>query len=251
MECCYFLSDARRVLKSYEIYAAILGVAVSLYFSLENRGLVNGNVLYTYVYATEMSGMMIAYVFCAFPYAASMCEDLEYKYIRYQTARGSLKRYVASKVSVIYLTSVAVMVLGSMVFVFLCRTQGPWVNPEADDVGVYLAGVYGGLIEEGHYAWYCMFYALQLGLLAGMLSVLAAFFSLYITNKVTVFALPVLIYQILLESSGSGKFTVYAFCAYNKYFARDWQCLLSLFLVSMGFVTILAWGIFKKLRTRM
>ena len=136
-------------------------------------------------------------------------------------------------------------------FVFLCRTQGPWVNPEADDVGVYLAGVYGGLIEEGHYAWYCMFYALQLGLLAGMLSVLAAFFSLYITNKVTVFALPVLIYQILLESSGSGKFTVYAFCAYNKYFARDWQCLLSLFLVSMGFVTILAWGIFKKLRTRM
>ena len=158
---------------------------------------------------------------------------------------------MASKVSVIYLTSVAVMVLGSMVFVFLCRTQGPWVNPEADDVGVYLAGVYGGLIEEGHYAWYCMFYALQLGLLAGMLSVLAAFFSLYITNKVTVFALPVLIYQILLESSGSGKFTVYAFCAYNKYFARDWQCLLSLFLVSMGFVTILAWGIFKKLRTRM
>ena len=70
MECCYFLSDARRVLKSYEIYAAILGVAVSLYFSLENRGLVNGNVLYTYVYATEMSGMMIAYVFCAFPGSA-------------------------------------------------------------------------------------------------------------------------------------------------------------------------------------
>ena len=71
MECCYFLSDARRVLKSYEIYAAILGVAVSLYFSLENRGLVNGNVLYTYVYATEMSGMMIAYVFCALSHLRS------------------------------------------------------------------------------------------------------------------------------------------------------------------------------------
>lgn len=251
MRCGYFFADVRRVLKNYGIYAAVLGVVVSLYFSLENRGLVNGHVLYTYLYATEMSGMMIAYVFCAFPFAASICEDLEYKYVRYQAARGSLKHYVASKVSVIYLTSVAVMVLGSMVFVFLCRTEGTWVGQELDDVEVLLAGVYGCLIEDGHYAWYCMFYALQLGLLAGIFSVLAAFFSLFITNKMTVFALPVLIYQILLESSGPGKFTVYAFCSYNKYFARDWQCLLSLFLASIGFVSILAWGIFRKLRTRM
>lgn len=101
----YFLADLRRLWKGYEVYAAILGVAATLFFSMESRELKNGNVMFSYFYATEMSGFMIAYVFCAFPYAASLCEDLEHKYVRYQTVRGSLKRYVASKVGVVYLSS--------------------------------------------------------------------------------------------------------------------------------------------------
>ncbi len=132
----YFLADLRRLWKGYEVYAAILGVAATLFFSMESRELKNGNVMFSYFYATEMSGFMIAYVFCAFPYAASLCEDLEHKYVRYQTVRGSLKRYVASKVGVVYLSSVLAMVLGSMLFVAYCRTQGPWVNEE--DIGPYV-----------------------------------------------------------------------------------------------------------------
>ena len=85
MRSHYFLTDIRRLWKSYEVYAAILGVAASLFFSMESMELKNGNVLFTYVFATELSGVMIAYVFCAIPYAASICEDLEHKYVRYQT----------------------------------------------------------------------------------------------------------------------------------------------------------------------
>ena len=36
---------------------------------------------------------------------------------------------------------------------------------------------------------------------------------MYITNKVMVFALPVLIYKILIDVSGTGKYTVFVFRA--------------------------------------
>lgn len=247
----YFITDLRRLLKGKDIYVAILGLAISLLFSLENVGLVNNSVVETYVYATEMSGMMIAYVFCAFSYATSLCDDMEYKYMYYQTVRGSLKRYVLSKVSVIYLTSIITMILGSMMFILVYRTQGPWVDLELNDMKIYMVGVYSGLLKEGHYILYCIFYALQLGFLAGILSVFAAFLSLYITNKMTVLVLPVLIYQILLECAGSGMFTVFIFRAYNKPLDQDWKCLLFVFMLSIVLVAVLTMGIYKKIKTRM
>ncbi len=249
MKSRYFLTDVKRLWKSYEIYAAILGVAAALAFSVEDFGLKNGNVLFTYFYATQMSGFKITFVFCTFAFAASICEDLEYKYVRFQTIRGGLKSYVASRVSVIYLSSVLTMVLGSLLFVLLCRIQGPWEN-EFDN-GVF--GVYAQLAERGHYVWYCTFCALQLGLLASMLSVLSAFFSLFITNRVLVLILPVLIYEILEELSGTGfqYDTIRVFHSYYQPFDQPWQCLLLLFAISAGTAAVLAVGIYRKLSARM
>ena len=245
----YFLTDIRRLFKSGGLYASVVGVAASMFFSMERIGLVNDNVLFSFVYATEMSGMMIAYVFCALPYAASFCDDLEYQYIRYQAVRGSLKHYVASKVSVIYLSSAAVMVCGSLLFVSLCYAMGPWEGPGSTQL--YESGAFHELAQRGHYMSYCGLYALQLGFLAGILSVMAAFFSMYITNKVMVFALPVLIYKILIDVSGTGKYTVFVFRAGNRVMPGDWQNLLCLFAVSAGAVCVIALGIYRKLKKRM
>ncbi len=246
MKSRYFLTDIKRLWKSYEFYAAILGVAVALLFSVEDMELKNGNVMFTYFYATELTGFKITYVFCAFAFATTFCEDLEHKYLRFLTIRGSLKKYVASRVTVIYLASVVTMVLGSMLFVCFCRARGPWVSEY--DIGVI--AMYKGLVEGGHYALYCACYALQLGLLAGLLSVLSAFLSLYFTNKVTVFALPVLLCELLEEVDFGMYNTVLLFRAYNKLFAKDWQCLLFLVTISVGVTAVLAVGIFRKLKTR-
>ena len=79
------------IAKKYPLYLAIAGVAVSFIFSLENyafeKGMVNFNVMDTYIYAVEMSGKMIAYAFCASAFAAVFCEDLENKYLRYSIGR--------------------------------------------------------------------------------------------------------------------------------------------------------------------
>ena len=106
----YLKTDIRRLIKNYPIYLAIVGVAVSMWFSLEDyaftEGMVNGNALDTYGFAVSMSGIMIAYAFCAFSYATVFCEDLEYKYARYSINRGNTWKYVVSKAVVVYGASV-------------------------------------------------------------------------------------------------------------------------------------------------
>ena len=100
----YLRTDIRRLIKNYPIYLGIVGVAVSMWFSLEdyafNEGMVNGNALDTYHVAVGMSGIMIAYAFCAFSYATVFCEDLEYKYARYSINRGNTWKYVLSLIHI-------------------------------------------------------------------------------------------------------------------------------------------------------
>mgnify|MGYP001624133670 CR=1 FL=1 len=110
----YLRTDIRRLVKNYSIYLAIVGVAVSIWFSLENyafeEGMVNGNALDTYSLAVNLSGIMIAYAFCAFSYATVFCEDLEHKYARYSinSANGDACRGI---------------VIGSFVFIHVCFQQ--------------------------------------------------------------------------------------------------------------------------------
>ena len=59
-------SDLSRLLKCYKIYAAIIGVSIAILFSTEQIGLINGNILDTYIQGSELSGIMIAYVFWHF-----------------------------------------------------------------------------------------------------------------------------------------------------------------------------------------
>lgn len=175
----YFRSDLGRLIKNYPIYLAVLGVAATLWFSLENNafqeGLVNGNVLDTYILSTNMSGVMIAYSFCAFSYAAVFCEDLENKYARYSIIRGNTWRYAVSKSAVIYGASVITMVLGTLLFVACIRLRLPWISENAD-MGVLQAGMYSIFLDGEHYWIYVFLYALQLGMLAGVLSLAAAFY---------------------------------------------------------------------------
>ena len=110
-------------------------------FSLEDyaftEGMVNGNALDTYGFAVSMSGIMIAYAFCAFSYATVFCEDLEYKYARYSINRGNTWKYVVSKAVVVYGASVITMVLGSLLFVASIRLKIPWTSEGLQDAFFY------------------------------------------------------------------------------------------------------------------
>lgn len=250
----YFRSDLHRLLKNYPLYLAVLGVAAALWFSLENYAfqeeMVNGNVLDTYIMSTNMSGIMIAYAFCAFPYAAAFCEDLENKYARYSINRGNTRRYAVSKSVVIYGSSAVTMVLGTFLFVACIRLRLPWIS-EYTDLGVLQAGMYGTLLDGEHYWIYVFLYALQLGMLAGVLSLAAAFLSMFVSNKMMLLITPILLYQILLEYRGDSWFSVMLVRPFLNQFPSDMQYFLTVFGCSLCFSILLVWGICGKIKNRL
>lgn len=247
----YFKTDLKRLFKGYELYLAVIGVTAALFFSLEDSGIINDSVMFTYLMSTMLSGSLITYIFCAFPYAYAFGEDLENKYVRYQLIRGNLKRYVVSKITVIYLSSIIAMVAGTAIFLLLIRTQVPWLNMLAGDPEFFMGGQYAFLIADKHYFAYCLFNAFQMGLLAGGLSVLAAFVSLFVSNKVTVLVVPLLSYQILTLSSGRGKINIASFQVHNKVFNSDIEYFLFVVFLSLVPVILLAIGSYKKIKNRL
>lgn len=247
----YFKTDIRRLLKGYELYLAVIGVTAALFFSLEDSGIINNSVMFTYLLSCICSGSLISYIFCAFPYAYALGEDMENKYVRYQLIRGNLKKYVVSKISVIYLSSIVTMVAGSALFLVLVRTQVPWLDMWADDGEFFKGGQYSFLITNKHYFGYCLFNAFHMGLLAGTLSVLAAFVSLFVSNKVMVLAVPLLSYQILTVCLGRSKINLHSFEIYNKKFNNDIGYFLFVVMLSLVPVILLAAGSYKKIKKRL
>lgn len=250
----YLRADILRLIKNYPIYLAVLGVVVSIWFSLENyafeEGMVNRSVLDTYSTATEMSGIMIAYAFCAFSYATVFCEDLENKYARYSINRGSAWRYVLAKSIVIYGSSVVTMVLGSLLFVAFIRLKIPWLSDFAQQ-DIYLVGMYGSLVEGEHYWTYIFLCALQMGMLAGVLSLAASFLSMFVSNKMLILITPILLQQILLEYRGKSWFSVMLIQPKLNQFATDVQYFLIVFGCSLCFSALFTLGIYKRIKNRL
>ena len=235
----YLKSDILRISKSYHLYLGILGVVFTLFFSLEGRGFENGSVVFTYVFVTNLSGMLLTYVFSALPFATVFCEDIEQKYFYCEVVRDNLKKYVFSKCAVIYISSFITMLTGTILFLLICRTQIPWVNWDMTDLAIERAGCYGTLVENGYYMIYCILYASHLGMLSGWLSLMASLGSIYISNKVLVLVLPILWYQIANMVSGKG-YGVQVFYATIKMFENDWinwGFILALSLILAGITT--------------
>ena len=249
----YLRTDFSRLFKKYPLYLAIIGVAVSLIFSLENyafeKGMVNFNVMDTYMFAVEMSGKMIAYAFCASAFATVFCEDLENKYLRYCIGRGNLIKYVISKTIVIYVSSIITMVLGTLLFVIYLRLQLPWVTSDSETSN--MSGMYEALWGNGHFMAYIFIFALQMGMLAGTLSLAASFISIFITNKMLILLTPILIYQILLEFRGSGWANVMIFDPAVFGFKSDMEYFLMVCGFSLVPSVLLIWGIYKKIKNRL
>lgn len=244
-------SDLKRMLTGYRVYLAICGVVLAYIFSRENTGIENNSVLLTFVSSTMLSGSLITYIFCAFPFAQVFCEDIENKYLHYELIRGGLKRYVFVKTIIIFFSSIAVMVIGSLLFILLLRTQGPMVDEKMGVDSFLLGGAYSDLLEREHYIWYCIIYAFQLGMLAGVLSVMSAFLSLYISNRVMVLVLPVFITQVLVDfKTNQYGFGILSYRAYIRRFDEDWKYLFFLVFMSLVIIFFIACGIYRKVEKR-
>lgn len=219
-----------------------------MFFSLEHG--MRNSVLDSYIAAVIASGVHIALVFCVFAFGTVFCEDLERRYVYYEVIRGNAWKYVISKVIVIYLSSIAVILLGTLVFTGVCRVFTPWTDMESA-YRLTSAGSFGALVSEGHYLLYCLLYSLHLGMFMGTLAVAAAFFSLYISNTVLVLTVPLLLDQLLMELPTNGLFSYLCFQPTSQLYGTEAWNLLSAAVLSIIPVLLLTAGIYQKMRRRL
>lgn len=246
----FLCGDFRRALLSIRFPIGVLGVAFALFYSLYRMSDIT-SVYTAYIDALYFIPFALALMFCAFPFSGSLIEDIEYKYIQLLAMRGSLKKYTVSKVVLIYMSSVAVMILGTVLFAGLAHLQVPW---ELKDEYLYMDIFTEVLWKNGCHVLFFAAHSFFIGLLAGNLALLAAYVSLFWQEKLLVIALPFFIYYLTIYY----EYGIFGNIAWldirqifnlsynvwnNQVYSILWPMVVSLFIA-----VVIGRGIYKKLR---
>lgn len=190
----YLIIDFLRLFRRKEFYLGIVAAAIVMIATAGGENVSLDSTLAVMITTVPQMGFLLSYIFCALAYGTLYCDDLENKYIRYEAIRGNLKKYVCSKTIVIFVSSLCIITMGF--FIFVCYYS---FLPPVDETGLSLVMDSFRLLKNGHYMTWFLLYGFQWGIWGGCLSVIAAFLSLYISNRLLVLAVPVLIDQTIRE----------------------------------------------------
>lgn len=228
----YLRADLKRLLCSARPASSVaLTVAVLLLAALEGIFLEAGVL---YVFSLVMYGMpaMMILVCGALAYADSFCQDIEHKYMMQQIIRGDTGAYVLARICSIFLAAMLTTALGIFLFANVLHIRLAWV--EASGAEQYEGLLRGGglriLLKSRRFELYFLCCGLQYGLLSGILSLWAAYLSLYLPNRMLVLAAPMILYYFadyLLVGKFPGMINLWLiFCASNNLLADDFLSVL-------------------------
>lgn len=189
--------DMYRALCSPKFFIGFLGLCLSLFLGFID---LNGghDVLYIFYSLIHSITSIVLFIFCAFTYADSFCDDFENKHFMYSVARGNTNKYILSKVLVITLTSVLTMVLGVLLLVIILRCFYPWYESTYSVYETLVrAGKYPTLLANKKFILYYLVLAIQMGMYAAILSLIATYFSLFVSNKLLILTIPSVAFYFL------------------------------------------------------
>lgn len=198
------IQDIRRMLHGKYYLFSILGTFGVLLERTLSQEIWNYPIDYILNMTTGV-GVEFLWVLCITPLVYGMCfiDDFEHKYIYQELLRKKLSGYVCSKTFVIVMSSVLSVVAGILLYVLLLRLTGhEWVNvvrmaQGEDSYAYYHSLELWFLVEQGHYLSFMIMLAVQYGMLAGIISLIAACVSLYIRNRMIVMTIPLIIVYVL------------------------------------------------------
>lgn len=197
----YIGVDIRRTTQSWELWAGIAGVFLTLLWGCEGGTIKDSSVIHVIWWSTYGIQFLFVMIFCALPYAGSICEDIEYNYIKQSVIRGSLFRYCVGKIITIINTSIITMVTGMVLFVGVLLRRLPWIEIEDS---VYQTAIRSGsfrwALQNEHYWLYIILFSAELGILTSMLSLSATYISTFISNKLIIFSTPIIVYYFITQS---------------------------------------------------
>lgn len=212
----YLKSDLIRVFSNYKIYIAIIIVAFILNMGIEDRRADIKSVLGAFQVIVISKYMIVVYTVCAAVYAGALVDELENGYIKYQVMRGSLGEYIIAKVTAVFIASVVTILAGEGLFIFVNSMLMPLTDLACfEETYVQYAFLYNGKFIL---LWFAI-WGIKVGVMIGMLALSAMVTSMFTTNKMLVFAMPALIYELLLELST--ELNIFNFAWFNINWTND------------------------------
>ena len=212
----YLKSDLIRVFSNYKIYIAIIIVAFILNMGIEDRRADIKSVLGAFQVIVISKYMIVVYTVCAAVYAGALVDELENGYIKYQVMRGSLEEYIIAKITAVFIASVVTILAGAGLFIFVNSMLMPLTDLACfEETYVQYAFLYNGKFIL---LWFAI-WGIKVGVMIGMLALSAMVTSMFTTNKMLVFAMPALIYELLLELST--ELNIFNFAWFNINWPND------------------------------
>lgn len=194
----YLKTDIYRVISSWKFYGAVCITAFVCLIS--GWGYYGGAVINGFHYMNWRSTYTLVYALTAVPFAGVFIEDGEHKFYNLSVLRGNLRKYTWSKVLTCFFVSVLTAAFGTLLCCFIVHTKLPWSNFEPESIVEYKNYTcFGFLIGWDMIPLYIFCYASMRGLLAGILSVLSQWLSLYAENQLFAVALPMSAYYFLIN----------------------------------------------------
>lgn len=193
----YIKMDFYRAFISPNMIVGILGVFGTMWLAMAEGRSFSQGVLSVYVSILYSMPFMLTLIFSAFPYAGCFCEDYENKYIYLEIIRGELAKYTLSKVITILLSSSVAIVAGSLLYVLSACCFAPLVVIEFGDYSSLITEKSGFFLRQGHYLLYFVLCGFHFSIIASVLALLASYISLYISNKLLVFSVPIVSFYFI------------------------------------------------------
>lgn len=186
-----------RCFKGYRFIFGILGIiGVFILSLLDYKAEIR--VIHVFVDSFQTITFLIAIMFCSLPYASSLCEDLENNYYRQELARHKLSIMILSKAVVIFFSAVLTMFIGSLIFTFLLGLRYEWGILEY--YGDLLLDI-SDMIKNNQLVLYVAVTAYKIGTLYGVLALLSTLISLFVKNKLIVYAAPAIVWYLIVDLS--------------------------------------------------
>lgn len=197
----YLKTDCYRMLKSGKWFIGILIVA-SVYLIAAWIERADADVILLWFYANLKSFTAVSYIGAVYAFGGVFREDIEHKFIFQEAAQGTITKYVMSKCLVCLLSSEIVMIGGTLLFaetlsmrIPLNRNIGKNFFLQSDGQWDFL----NKILASDHIWGYLIFASAIGGMLAGLLTLLAVYFSLWVTNYLFVYCVPVTLYYFIIN----------------------------------------------------
>ena len=192
----YLLVDFYRMITAWQFWCGSLGVGVTLTFSGLQAGRI-ADVYSAYLYNGMFSTYILCFAFCALSFSGCFVEDGEYGYWNLVVQKGGLSKYVWSKICTCFISGIATMVLGMIIFLILLSLKVPLYMDYSWLVYERPEDTFGFLIYEDTIVLYFICSALKSGVLGGLFAVLSAFLTLFERNRLFTISVPIVGYYFI------------------------------------------------------